>query len=453
MTERGGEESGPAAVDVAVVGAGVAGLAAAREVAAAGRRVVVLEARGRIGGRIHTLHDPAHPVPVELGAEFVDLPGAAWDALRLAGGTAYRSAGGMWEVEAGRAAPVDWEGGVGKVMERLDPPPADDLPFGAWLEEACADLDEHTREMARRYVQGFHAAEVARVGVRWLAETTHGEGGGGGDVRYHAAGGYDGVARGLRAGLGTHGEVRLGTAVTAVRWRRGRAELRCRAATGGEVEPVHARRVVVAVPIGVLQARGGETGAVRLEPEVPAVREAARRLAMGSVAKVTLRFREPFWEERLRFPDGRDESRAFKLLMSSEAFPTWWTTEPVVAPVLVAWAGGDAAKRLAARGVDPVGTAVESLARVLGTGRREVEGMLEGAYHHDWDADPFARGAYSYIPAGALDAREALARPVEDTLFFAGEAAVEDGWTATVEGAVQSGLRAARQALAALEGG
>jgi len=163
---------------------------------------------------------------------------------------------------------------------------------------------------------------------------------------------------------------------------------------------------------------------------------------------VVLRFRRPFWEEALRFGAGEDGpgTREVKFLMGDGAFPTWWTPSPVQAPLLTAWAGGDAALRVLAGG-DPVGTALASLAGMLGVERARVEAELEEGFFHDWQADPFARGAYSYGPAGALEARAELARPVGDTLFFAGEATAAGGWNGTVDGAIGSGRRAAREIL------
>ncbi|MBV9772895.1 MAG: FAD-dependent oxidoreductase [Gemmatimonadetes bacterium] len=452
MGGRAERDPGGDAPEVVVIGAGVAGLAAARDLAAEGVPVLVLEARGRVGGRVHTLHDPALPLPVELGAEFIDVPGPAWEAMRAAGGAAYRSAGGMWEVRGGRAAAVDWDGTLGPVMERLASPPDPDLPFRAWLDRDFPGLDGHARAQALRYVEGFHAADADRVSVRWLAETAQGEGGGGGEVRWHPLGGFDRVPLALRAGLAPHGRVRLGVTVTEVRWERGGVEVRCRATGGGELDPVRARRVLVTLPLGVLQAPDGAEGAVRFVPEVADRREAMGRLAMGHVLKVTLHLRSALWEEVLRFPEDADGTEEHKMFMGAEAVPTWWTPSPVCAPSIVGWAGGAGARR-ALEGGDPVGAAVGSLARMLGVERRRVEAELEGVHRHDWDADPFARGAYSYVPAGGLEAQRALGAPVEDTLFWAGEATATGGWNGTVDGAMTSGRRAAREILERVRGG
>lgn len=435
-------------VDVVVVGAGIAGLAAARDLAGAGLRVRVLEARGRTGGRVYTMHDGAHPLPVELGAEFIDVPGEVWEIFRAAGGAAYRSVRGFWSVKDGRAKPLDF-GRTELVMDRVSPPPQPDIPFAEFLDRHAADVDPDARAQAVRYVEGFHAAPVERVGVGWLAQAEEGTGGGGGDVRHQPLGGFDRVAGALGAELDARGVLRLNTVVHRIAWRRGEAEVHARTRTGTGLPPVRARAVLVTVPLGVLQAPEDAPGALRFDPPPRETLEAARALGVAHVVKVVFRFREFVWE-RLEGLEADEEVKFFQ--PEGGRFNVWWTPSPVRAPVLTAWAGGSAAERMEAEGVDPVELALEELAGWLGATRAEVEAELEEWHRHDWAADPFARGAYSYVPAGALDAQAALGRPVEGTLFFAGEATRTGGMNSTVEGALGSGRRAAREVLDALGG-
>ena len=96
------------------------------------------------------------------------------------------------------------------------------------------------------------------------------------------------------------------------------------------------------------------------------------------------------------------------------------------------------------------GAAVAALSEILAVPRRDLEDQLDASASHDWRADPFARGAYSYIGVGGIGAPRALARPVEGTLFFAGEA-TDGPQIGTVAGALASGRRAAREVLRVLQ--
>ena len=437
---------------VIVVGAGAAGLTAARDLAAGGLRVLVLEARGRVGGRVHTLREPASPVPVELGAEFIHgEPRETWEIVERANLLACEVPERHWYLRGGELTTSDefWSK-IEKVFERLKREGGRDRTFDEFLAERRED--EQAREAARLYVEGFHAARSERVGTRGLLRAEEASDQTGGDKQFRVLDGYGRVVEWLRDEVQRRGgEIRPGAVVTEVKWRQGSVELTARGPEG--VGTLYtASRVVVTLPLGLLQEQDGE-GAVRFTPELPEKREAARSLEVGHVVRVTLRFRERFWEGlEMRAGDGKRSLSEMAFLHSPEAaVPTWWTALPVRAPVLVGWAGGTAADKLAGGGDDyRVESALESLARALGVARAEVEGRLEAAYTHDWQADPFSRGAYSYLPVGGVEAQKALAAPVEGTLFFAGEATNTDGHNGTVHGAIATGVRAAREVLDSL---
>jgi monoamine oxidase len=194
---------------------------------------------------------------------------------------------------------------------------------------------------------------------------------------------------------------------------------------------------VVTVPTSIL-AEGG----LRFRPPLPEKRSAAAALPMGPVVKVLLRFRRPPWLE-----DGT--SLAF-LHVPGAPFPIFWTLAPLRAPILVGWAGGPDARRLSGRPeAHVVRAAVRAAASGLGRSAGQVEDALDGASVVDWSRDPWARGGYAVFPVGSAAAAASLARPVDGTLFFAGEATA-GGLAGTVEGALRSGERAAREVLAAL---
>ena len=223
--------------------------------------------------------------------------------------------------------------------------------------------------------------------------------------------------------------LRLQTIVRGVRWQPGAIEIEGEFLGRRFLE--RARRMIVTLPLGVLQS-----GAVRFQPALRRKQAALRHLASGPVVKAVLRFEHPFWEERSPGTAFFHAPRA--------AFPTFWTPLPARVPLLVAWAGGPKAERLAR-------LSEESLIEEALRGVHAVFGKvppLAAALVHDWQRDPFARGAYSYLRVGGEGAREDLAAPIAGTVFFAGEAtdAEESG---TVAGALRSGERAARQVLEA----
>jgi monoamine oxidase len=412
-------------VDSIVIGAGLAGLAAAARLVEAGRSVVVLEARDRIGGRVWTRRDDELGAPIELGAEWLEGASALEEILRSAGGTTrqadgrfVRRAGDAW-IDAG--APTELRRGV---LERLRAAfDADDVPLVDALERIRPPASAEERRRLFAYVEGFHAADPARLSVRWLTEVEESAPAGASDRR--TPDGLDRALRRLASRIEAQSPIRLGAAARAIRWRPGEVEVET------ERETFAARAVIVAVPLRVFRE-------LRIDPDVPEKRDAARRIEMGDVVKIVLRFRERFWCEA---PELRD---ALFFQDLAQPLPTWWTPEPATLPLLVGWAGGPPATRLLERhGAALADLAVDSLAGALRVPRREVESQLVAHHVHDWRADPFSRGAYTYVVAGGIEAPRVLARPVERTLFFAGEATCAGGLNATMEGALQSGLRAA----------
>jgi monoamine oxidase len=306
----------------------------------------------------------------------------------------------------------------------------------SWI--ARSALSPQERELARHYVEGFLAAPAEFVALDAVsmadaqAERTR-------KVR----GGYDVALRPLAEKLRKAGALRLSTVVTEVRWRKSPLEVHARTASGLELEPFTAEKLVVTVPVGVLLAGRGE-GAISFDPFLESKREALRWMKMGRVVKAVLRFRSPIWT-------GRTLRNADFIHAPGAAFPTWWRPSPRDLPLVTGWAGGPAAYRVS-KGGDPLVPALASLAKILDRSTAELDGLLESATIVDWASDPFARGAYAYELAGAPDSVATdLAAPVDGRLFFAGEATSVEG-AGTVDGALATGARAAREVLAAIRG-
>lgn len=432
--------------DVVVIGAGVAGLAAARDLSGAGRRVLILEARDRVGGRILTRHVADVPLPIELGAEFIH--GEAHETfgiVRAASLAACELPDNHWWARNGRWQLIDFWTRIARV-QRAASSLRRDRSFADFLRgrRSISPLD---RQIALGFAEGYHAAHADRISARVLASADGEQDDPSGNRQFRIIDGQDALVEWLRAGLDPEqAEVRLGSAVTEVRWRKRQVEVVAR----GQL--FRARAAIVTIPIGIWKAARELEGAIRFDPPLREKTKAVERLEVGHVVKIVFRFREPFWEEAdfLRDRAGRvpDDAGPLNFVHSTDRFvPTWWTSAPIRTSLLTGWAGGHAADALLAEGHDAlVDRALDSLAATFRMRRRSLDSLLAAAWTHDWQADPFSRGAYSYAAVGGSKAHAALSRPIASTLFFAGEATSSDQ-TGTVAGAIESGRRAAREVL------
>jgi monoamine oxidase len=431
---------------VVIVGAGIAGLAAGAAISREKVKVTVVEARRRIGGRIQTRRGFSGAT-IELGAEFVH--GRQPDLVRLvaeSGARLEERPFRMVSLQEGRdVTPAQtWE----SLFEEIADPNARDIPMASRIEELRASGRWNEAEAARMraYVEGYMAGDVERISARAISEESRAAAEIEDEHNAAVVEGYDTIALHLsrtiqRAG----GIVDLNRPINFVRWTRGSVRLE-----GPPRTSLLADCAILTVPLGVLQLGDGDEGAIRFEPPLEAKREAARRLGMGAVVKIFLRLSRPLaaiegLSAGLR---SRVEEATF-LRTPGEPMPTWWITGPKDAPTVVGWIGGPAAERISGRTADDlVATAIDVLARALAISRDKVAAVVAAATVADWMQDPWARGAYSWIPAGALDAPADLAAPVDDTLFFAGEATDTAGYRGTVHGALVTGLRAAEEVLA-----
>jgi monoamine oxidase len=425
-------------MDVLILGAGLAGLAAAQHLGKAGKSVTVLEARNRIGGRVLTHRDGSTPYPIELGAEWIDGSGCVRTLLRRHETSLVQAEGGFWRrTPAGlEEAHQLYDPGLMKRLRKIE---GEDRAVAQALRECCAEPEwEHGREQLLRYVEGFHAADPERLSLRWFLEVEQNQPADRSDVR--ASAGADRVVDALRSDLGEQCVLRLETIAREVRWEAGQVDVS--AECEGKAESFQASQLIVTLPLPILKASADDPVAVRFLPELWDKRHALERLGTGAVVKVVLVFEEPFWKDLPRL-----ENVLF-LQAPDQPFPTWWTMRPVEAPLLAGWVAGPEVSRLgAARGEGLLDPALDSVANVLGVPRPVVERQLRGGHTHDWQADPFSRGGYSYGLTGGLDAHRTMAEPLEQTVFFAGEATCGGGYNATMEGALESGWRAAKEAL------
>lgn len=427
--------------DVVIVGAGAAGLAAARDLSVSNFNVVVLEARDRIGGRINTHFDSKSPAPIELGAEFVH--GKPPEIFKLAERT---------RVTLLELPNIHWyfrnavlsqsnefwsniEEAIGEMAELIGP----DKSFEEFIDDYCRrnDVDD-MRPMATLYVEGFHAAHADRISVKGLNKTNRAAAEIDDEKQFRPSSGYLPLMQKLYDEAVEQGATfRLGVVVQEVTWNSGSVIVNT---TDGQ--RFIAKRLLLTVPLGVLQR-----GSISFVPKLTVKEQAANKLAMGQVVKVVLRFRERFWEGlSLPTDDGKSgELKDLAFIHAPDELPsTWWTQLPVRAPLLVGWAGGTRAETLQSSSHDALrDQSLKALSHIFGVSVTSLEEQLEEFYTHNWATDPFALGAYSYIPVDGLDAQKDLAEPVENTIYFAGEAINTTGHHGTVHGALASGWHAA----------
>ncbi|MFO0550579.1 MAG: FAD-dependent oxidoreductase [Polyangiaceae bacterium] len=414
-----------------MVGAGVAGLAAAHELSQAGKRVVVLEARDRIGGRLCTSR--VWPdMPLDLGASWihgskgnpirdlarelgVETRATNWERIRL-----YRADGKLaGDDERERLAKrlEDLVGAVGR-----DPGDAADLKSA--LEAASRELNMTARErddLAFAYVSEIEqdlAADLAELSPQAADE---GRAEPGDDLVM--PGGYDQILRGLTPGV----DVRLSHIVEKIR----------HGSDGVHVETnrgvLSAAYAIVTLPIGVLKA-----GRVTFEPGLgEAKKTAITRLGSGLLNKLYLQFDRPFWPEDAElFGRLNQKNGEFASLMNMGAY--------MGKPVLMWFHAGSAARRFERlTDAQAVAASQASLKDMFGAGVREPIGCQVTR----WASDPFSLGSYSFLARGATpEDRVALAAPEGERLLFAGEA-TESDYSATIHGAFLSGQREARRVL------
>jgi len=409
---------------VIVLGGGIAGLSAALDLSQ-NHAVTVLEAKNRLGGRIHTLRT-ANAIPIELGAEFVH--GRPPDLMRIVRKAALLthevpdrhwkdSDGGIIEL------PDFWEQ-IAAITERIHKTERD-TSFLAILEHSREPRE--SIELAKGFVEGFHGAAVDKASAKeiLLSEESSEEIDGQKSLRVHE--GYDMVVRHLESQCRERG-VRILTSaeVRSVEWKTKPVTVRVESE---EISNLTGDRVVVTLPTGVLR-----NGRIRFEPELGKKFEAIQEIEAGDVTKMILQFRNRFWREA-----------NFGFLHSSdEWFPTWWTDPR--GDILTAWAGGPQGKALSKESEDFIqNRAIETASKLFSETVPNIRRLLVSAHTHNWSRDLFSQGAYSFIPVGALDAPKALAEPLGETIFFAGEATDLDHQMGTVHGAISSGRRAARE--------
>ncbi len=421
---------------ILIVGAGAAGLMAARALSSAGLEVTILEARDRIGGRINTIHDPAFSLPIEAGAEFIH--GELETTIRLLKNYQikyYPISGGLWNAMEGQLnRQRDFIKGFDTVLEKLDKL-KDDISIEEFLKiNFDKPEDEKIRESIYSFVQGYDLAEPAKASALSLREEWSEQD----SEQYRIKGGYGSLLDRLFKDCKSNGcQLKLNSVVKDVKWTKNNVSVRTR--DGNLFE---ANKLLLTIPLGVLQASPTAPASINFNPSIPEKIVAAKKLGYGDVIKIPLEFSEPFWENADIVKTRKTKDLGF--LFSDRPIPTWWTPLPMADPIITGWFGGPNVKPHVGKSTDElVNLAIKSLAEIYYLETDELKRLLNTGRSFDWSADKFSIGGYSYKTLNAAENRKILADPIDNTIFFAGEALALGPEAGTVEAAFQSGAATA----------
>ncbi|WCT11204.1 flavin monoamine oxidase family protein [Mucilaginibacter jinjuensis] len=424
--------------NIIVIGAGATGLMAARLLAKAGKQVIVLEARNRTGGRIHSIDDASFFKGAELGAEFVhgDLPVTL--ALLDEAGIGYSHAGAeMWHYKNGKLSADDVEVvGWGELMANLIKLRHDTSISNFLNEYFPEEKYEALKKSVLRFVAGYDTADPDKASAFALREEWQNEDDG---AQHRVEGGYCRMINYLVDEIKSSGnKIYLNAPVKAIDWSGGLTKVIT--LTGDTYE---AEKVLLALPLGILQLSSEHNSHITFQPEIPAHYNALQQIGFGAIIKILLRFDEPFWEHAR----GKDLSN-MTFLLSEEKVPTWWTQAPQHEPVLTGWLGGGPAKAFEHASEDELfDMAIVSLSNIFDISIAELKDKLIARYIVNWTADPYTRGSYAYDTVTSAQARSVLSFPVKKTLYFAGEYLYQGPSMGTVEAALTSGKKAAETIL------
>lgn len=428
--------------DVLIIGAGAAGLMAAYKLTAAGKSVIVLEARNRIGGRINTLQNELFFKQAEQGAEFIhgDLP-VTLGLLKTAGIEVVPALGEMWRFADGNfKADDDPAPNWALLMQRLEALTTD-CSIEAFLQrEFSGDEYEALRNAVRRFVAGYDSADPGNASAFALRKEWQHEDDG---AQHRVKGGYSAMIRFLADECRAKGgEIFLNSAVTVINH-----EINKTSAIVANGDVYHGRRLIVALPLGVLKAAAGE-GSVKFQPLLPKHDDALRDIGFGAIIKLLLEFSSIFWEdEAIAALTGKDPKQ-MGFILSDQIIPTWWTQQPQRSAVLTGWLGGPAAaNKKDATDEEMLELALQSLANIFKKDVNDLRKTLVAFNCANWTADRFTRGSYAYDMVASANARAILSKPIDHTVFFAGEYLYDGPAMGTVEAALTSGAQVARRLL------
>lgn len=405
--------------DVIIIGAGAAGLAAMKDLSEKGYKVCLLEAAEKAGGRIATIKDDKFSNLVEAGAEFIHgkLP-YTFKLLKEAGINYEPVEGNMIGVQNGTWQKDEHDEHWDRFMNELNKLKTDITILQFLDNHFCEPEYLYLRQAVQRFAEGFDLADISKASILPIKnEWKNIE-----KKQYRIKGGYiQLIDHLLKCSLQKNAVIYFNACVNKVERDKDNIVVHTT-----DKRKFDASKLIITVSLGVLQS-----GSIQFEPSLADHAIAIQGLGFGAVIKFLLEFKTSFWNEF-------DDDVGF--LLTDEEIPTWWTQLPTESNLLTGWLGGPkAAEKIFETDAALLQTALNSLSSIFSM----PPAMLrEELVHHKivcWQNQQYVKGGYSYSTLASEQARKILSTPVDDIIFFAGEAVAEGDSTGTVESALQSG--------------
>ncbi len=414
---------------IIVIGAGAAGLMTAYELSKNNKKVIVLEATERLGGRIYTYTNNAFSEPVELGAEFIHGKlSLTLNLLKQADIKYYVVKGKMFHIEKGQFKKgqdnsVHWA----ELMKRMKEL-KHDIPLSDFLQQFFSDDKyESLRESVKHFAEGFDVADISKVSTCSLYKEWSEEN----DEQYRIDGGYQQLISFLESECKKNGCIIYNNCcVKKITWSKNEVNIITMCS-----RYFKSNRVVITVPLSVLQLDKNDISYIEFTPAMDNYLEASKNIGFGTVIKILLEFSEAFWQH---------EKKNISFLFTGEKIPTWWTQFPKNNCILTGWmAGAKAFEFKDASDEDLLESALDSLSAAFAESTSVLKNKLLAHKIINWTNAQNIYGAYSYETPQSANARKLLTQPLEQTIFFAGEALDYGVMIGTVEAALESGKQAA----------
>ncbi len=419
--------------DIIVIGGGAAGLMAAKLLSAKDKKVLLIEARKDLGGRICRSKD----FLAEGGAEFIhgNLK-TTFALLKEAHLKKEKVKGHFCRVESGNWKVNDdiiphWD----RLLKTMKDCKKDTTVEDFLQRYFHAEKYDKLRRQFTKYVEGYDAADIKDASMFAIRKEMEEED----ELQYRPRPDYFALIDFLKNEcLACNTEIKTNEPVLKI-------------TRGKDIEVITpvakyiCRKIIIAVPLGILKCSPKSKGFITFPRSLKAHIDAAKTIGNGGVIKFSMQFDEPFWLDKKFLRDRNIPPPSF--ILTDTMIPTWWTQYPSPNPLLTGWLGGPASHKLKNYSEKKLKkVAIESLSSVFLIPVVHLENKLKTCSIINWINEPYILGGYSYSTLPAEKGRALLAQPVENCYYFAGEYAIENSLS-TVDAALQSGKKVAEKIL------